>query len=312
MGVGESAMRAGGLWAIIVASFVSFVVLILALAIRFTSLQLEAARPAGLDVEPVYLPRAEYLRPLSLGYENALANGLWFRTISYFGKHYRSDRAYPWLAYMCELVTDLDPRAEYVYRFAGMVLPWEAREVDEGLRLLRKGIEALPNSWRLHYWLGFSYYFFKDDYDNAVRYLSKAAALPDASPSAARLATILHQHRYGPETTLSFLTELAGEVESPELREVLKEQMKETRLTADLQALNHAVEQFKSRFGRLPPSTHALVESGLIGKVPDDPFGGKYEIDPDTGHARSSTGRKPSRVHESQRRRDFVRKAIDD
>src|SRR5206468_12503187 len=59
-----------------------------------------AATAAARSDEPVYLPRAEYLRPMSLGWQNALADVLWFRTISYFGDHYRNDRTYPWLAQM--------------------------------------------------------------------------------------------------------------------------------------------------------------------------------------------------------------------
>jgi hypothetical protein len=94
--------------------------------------------------QPIYLPKAEYLRPMSLGFANVMADVLWFRTISYFGGHYRSDRVYPWLAHMCDLVTDLDPRAEHVYRFAGVILPWEAGETDQGIRLLEKGIRHFP------------------------------------------------------------------------------------------------------------------------------------------------------------------------
>src|SRR5215510_12440046 len=69
-------------------------------------------RHAGVPTakEFVYVPDAHLLRPMALGYNNVLADLLWFRTISYFGEHYRGNRQYPWLARMCDLVTDLDPR----------------------------------------------------------------------------------------------------------------------------------------------------------------------------------------------------------
>jgi len=168
----------------------------LAAVVAVTGAHLDRAATAAARVdEPVYLPRAEYLRPISLGWQNVLADILWFRTISYFGEHYRSDRTYAWLAQMCDLVTDLDPRAEHVYRFAGLILPWEANDVDEGIRLLEKGVRNLPESWLLHYYLGMTHYFFRNDADAAAEYLSTAARLPGAPPLVTRVAALMSGRR---------------------------------------------------------------------------------------------------------------------
>src|SRR5438132_1710614 len=91
------------------------------------------------STELVYVPPAKFLKVVALGYQHTLADLLWFRTISYFGHHYWGNRVYPWLGYMCDVVTDLDPRAEHVYRFGGLILPWEADRVDDGIALLQKG-----------------------------------------------------------------------------------------------------------------------------------------------------------------------------
>lgn len=257
-------------------------------------------RPADSTAVPIYLPQARFLRPLSLGYHNVLSDILWFRTINYFGDHYYSDRTYPWLAYMCDLVTDLDPRADYVYRFAGMVLPWEANEIDQGMRLLEKGAAALPDSWQMHYWLGFSYYFFKSDYERALAHMQRAALLPGAHPTAAQLAALLHQHQYGPETTLHFLGEIARNSDNEQMREVAREHIRETQLARDVELLNGAVTEYHRRVGAYPPSTAALVEARLLTKIPSDPFGGVYVIDEQTGTVRSSTGRQPARLYRSK------------
>ena len=136
---------------------------------------------------------------MSLGWHNVLADVLWFRTISYFGEHYRSDRTYPWLAQMCDLVTDLDPRAEHVYRFAGVILPWEADQVEAGIRLLEKGVRQFPDSWLLHYYLGFNYYFFKNDFDARSRTCAAALALPGAHPNVGAAGRHARAQQYGPE-----------------------------------------------------------------------------------------------------------------
>jgi hypothetical protein len=259
-----------------------------------------AATAVAHGDEPVYLPRAEYLRPMSLGWQNALADILWFRAISYFGEHFRSDRTYPWLAQMCDLVTDLDPRAEHVYRFAGFVLPWEANQADAGIRLLEKGARQFPDSWVLEYFVGFDYYLFKNDYPKALEHLRRAAQLPGVHPSVTALIAVLAAEHYGPETTVAFLSELEHDVDSQELREVVRENLQEARMAGDLQRLNAAVDTYRTDTGHAPLTVDALVDAGLLSAVPADPFGGTYVVDQLTGTVRSSTGREPSRLHQSQ------------
>lgn len=271
-----------------------------------TRLDQGAALAARTD-EPVYLPRAEYLRPMSLGWRNVLADILWFRTISYFGSHYRSDRTYPWLADMCDLVTDLDPRAEHVYRFAGFILPWEANQADAGIRLLEKGARQFPDSWQLQYFLGFQSYFFKDDYAKALAHLRRAAQLPGAHPSVAQLITVLAAEQYGAATTLEFLAELEHNVDSPELREVVREKMRETQLAHNTERVEDAVEIYRDRTGRTPLTVEELVDAGLLASAPGDPFGGMLVIDQLSGAVRSSTGRTPSRLHQSKVRERALR-----
>jgi tetratricopeptide (TPR) repeat protein len=280
----------------------------LAAVVGMTGTRLDAAAAtAARTDEPVYLPRAEYLRPMSLGWQNVLADILWFRTISYFGEHYRSDRTYPWLAEMCDLVTDLDPRAEHVYRFAGFILPWEANQSDAGIRLLEKGARQFPDSWQLQYFLGFQSYFFKNDYPKALAHLRHAAQLPGVHPSVAQLIAVLAAEQYGPETTLEFLAELERNVDSPELREVVRENMQEAQLAQDLQRLQGAVDAYRERTGHAPLTAETLVDVGLLSSLPADPFGGSFVIDQLSGTARSSTGRTPSRLHQSKVRERALR-----
>lgn len=263
--------------------------------------RLEQAAAEDTRAELVYLPDADLLRPLVLGYDQVLADVLWFRTISYFGQHYGTDRAYPWLARMCDLVTDLDPRAEHVYRFAGVILAWEAGEIDEAIRLLEKGVHALPGSWLLHYQLGIVRYFFKQDYGGAARELAQAAALPGAPPSVARMAAVLHAKQHGAQTTVQFLRELLGRADSEQLREVIQESLRDAEVASDLERLGALVATYRARVGRLPDSLTTLVAAGLLRGVPPDPYGGVYQIDPATGAVRSSTGRVPRQLRESPR-----------
>ncbi|GBD26704.1 hypothetical protein HRbin30_02044 [bacterium HR30] len=259
----------------------------------------------GEPPELIYAPPGQFLQVISLGYRHALADVLWFRTINYFGRHYRKDRVYPWLAEMCERVTDLDPAAVHVYRFGGVILPWEANEIDAGISLLEKGVRNLPHSWELRYILGFSYYFFRDDLQSASRELRAALALPDAPGFLAGLLAVIDAAHRGPEAAMEFLRAALATTTVPEVRETIHEQLRELEFARAWGELQRAIEQYQQVFGQPPPSIHALVTSGVLTQIPTDPFGGRFEIDPASGALRSTTGRSPKKLGSSK-----IREAI--
>jgi hypothetical protein len=264
------------------------------------SVRLDAERPArDAASELVYLPDADHLRPLGLGWDNVLADVLWFRTISYFGAHYQTDREYPWLARMCDLVTDLDPRAEDVYRFAGLVLPWEGGQVGEGIRLLEKGVRALPEAWQLRYHLGMVRYFFQDDVVGAAEDLRVASTLPGAPPALAGIAASLAARGHDPAARVAFLQDLLRRTESAEARAAVEARLLEARYVLDQTRLEALVRAYAARTGGLPASLEALVAAGMLRGVPPDPFGGTWVLDGERGSVRSSTGRTPRPLQDS-------------
>ncbi len=269
-------------------------------------LQIEPAAAAGEAEAPVYLPDVRFLRLASLGYENAIADVLWFRTINYFGAHFRGNRLYPWLSRMCDLVTDLDPRAEHVYRFGGFILPWEAQLPDEGIRLLEKGVQQFPDSWQLNFYLGFSKFYFKDDVDGALPYMRRAAELPDAHPSVTRLAALLYTQKYGSDTASEFLEELRDSGGAGGMEGVIDERLKDLDHSEHISLLQEGVQRYRARFGHAPTDLQALVSAGLIERIPTEPFGHHYLYDPAKDEVRSSSGRPPLRVYNSARRKQVL------
>lgn len=257
--------------------------------------------------ELVYLPPTRFLRAVSLGYEQALANVLWFRTISYFGRHYQSDRIYPWLASMCNVVTDLDPRAEHVYRFGGVILPWEADRIDDGIALLEKGVRNLPDSWQLQYMLGFSYYFFSDDLSAASQALRTASLLPGAPDFVSRLAASVDAAYRGPRSAVEFLAEVERHDANGEMRGIIHARIRELTMSSDIDSLEAAVRVFRERTGRAPADLGELVSTGVVAAIPAEPFGGQYMLDPASGHVVSTSGRQPWRLGSSQLRQAFLK-----
>lgn len=269
----------------------------------------ELGRQIGTHSAPaelIYLPPIRFLRAVSLGYEHALADVLWFRTISYFGTHLWTDRAYPWLAAMCDTVTDLDPRAEHVYEFGGVVLPWMADRADDGIALLQKGAHNMPQSWRMQYMLGFSYYFFKEDLAAASRAFETAARMPNTPEFVSGMAATIFAAQQGADNAIGFLAELARGTPNDEMRGAIRERIRDLALTRDFDGLEAAVRTFESRFARPPADLGELVSVGIIPSIPDEPFGGHYGLDPETGKVSSSTGHAPRRLRRSKLHEQFV------
>jgi hypothetical protein len=212
----------------------------LAAVVGLTGAHLDRAATAAARLdEPVYLPRAEYLRPISLGWQNVLADILWFRTISYFGEHYRSDRTYAWLAQMCDLVTDLDPRAEHVIPLRRLHPAMGGRSSRRRHRLLEKGARQFSrflDARVLHRLPGL---FLQERLRRVAQTSASRHAAAGVHPSVADLVAVLATEQYGPDTTLAFLSELERDIDSQDVRHLVRENMEEARLAADLQRAQH-------------------------------------------------------------------------
>jgi len=282
------------------------VLLLCAVAAAWTDARLGERLGRVDSAELVYLPPPAFLKTVSFGYRRALADVLWFRAISYFGKHYRSDRVYTWLAHMCDVVTDLDPRAEHVYRFGGVILPWEADRIDDGIALLEKGTRNIPDSWRLHYMLGFSYYFFKNDLAAAGHALETGMRLPGAPEFVSRLtATIMAADR-GPDAAAAFLAEVERTAPSEEMRGAIRQRIQELGLVHSIDQIENGLRTFRERTGHLPAALEELVTTGILSAIPPDPFGGHYVFDPHSGEVQSSIGGAARRMGSSNMRKAFL------
>jgi tetratricopeptide (TPR) repeat protein len=255
--------------------------------------------------EFVYVPDPQFLRIVSLGHTAAAADLLWFRTINYFGTHYHTDRLYPWLFKMCDVVTDLDPMAVHVYHFAGVVLPWEANRPDDGIALLEKGLSHFPDSWYLHWLIGFNYYFFKNDLQKAAFHLGRAAELPGTHPYVSRLAAVVYAHGVDTRAAESFLRDLANSTQDESMRSMLSVRLLELQLGRDLDALDEAVQRFKETRGALPTTLEEMLNAGVVARLPREPFGGSYVLDPETGKVKTTSGHAALRLYESNARKEY-------
>lgn len=235
------------------------------------------------------LPRGEYLKPAVLGYHHLGADVLWLRLLQVLGKKRNSIDEYEWIYHALDVITTLDPQYDYAYYVGGVVLTSLADRVDLSNRLLDKGFNANPTIWNIPFLLGYNHYFILGDAATAAEYIAAAARLPGGPAYLPGLATRMYAEANNPDTALQFIEALWRQTQDEGMREVLTKRAKEIMIERDIRLLESASQQYRKKQGRYPTTLSELAISGYLASLPQEPFGGVYELDPKTGKARSST-----------------------
>ena len=156
----------------------------------FLARWIDARRPAPdmqLEEEGLYLT-GNTLKRASLGFNGLAADWYWMRSLQYVGHKFLKTGAsiqldnlsslnLKLLAPLLETTTTLDPEFQEPYEYAAVVLP--AIDVQEAIRITRKGIAANPSAWRLYQHLGYIYWQ-QRDYKAASEAYGQGAGLPGA------------------------------------------------------------------------------------------------------------------------------------
>ncbi|MBX3301415.1 MAG: hypothetical protein KF693_04305 [Nitrospira sp.] len=235
------------------------------------------------------LPRGEYLKPALFGYNNLGADVLWLRLLQVLGKKKNTTDEYDWIYHAMDVITTLDPHYDYVYYVGGVVLTNLANRVDLSNQLLEKGFKENSTVWNIPFLLGYNYYFVLGDAAKAAKYIEAAARLPGGPAYLPGLASRMYAEASNPDTALQFLETLWRQTQDSEMREVLERRAKEVMIERDIQVLESAVQQYRSKQGSYPKALHDLIANGYLNHLPQEPFGGFYELDSKTGMVRSST-----------------------
>lgn len=243
------------------------------------------------DQAPLYLPEAKYVRLITLGFDNFFSDILWFNTINYFGKQYRAGRDYRWLDQMCEITSELDKKAFYLYEFCATMLSWMAKQPEASNEILSRGIEALPDYWRLRFLRGFNYWYFLNDQKKAAEDFRIAATYPEAPSFLPNLASRLVNQSAGPESAITFLDEMIRNAKDSAEREALIEKRKLAQVSLAVQQLTTAVAQYQQKTGKTVETLEELFENGMLQGNLLDPFGGKYFLNKNNGTVETTSGK---------------------
>ena len=168
------------------AGFAAAVVLLMAAAVGAQVLRDRRYSAPRVGESLLYLRSGPFVDRLALSYDAVAADVYWMRAIQHFGgERLAGGRGgYTDLYPLLDITTSLDPRFTIAYRFGALFLaepaPGGAGRPDLAIRLLRKGLAAMPAKWELMEDVGFVYYWSLGDYARAADAFRRAGELPGA------------------------------------------------------------------------------------------------------------------------------------
>ena len=236
----------------------------------------------------MYLPSGDYLRMASLGYRELAADLLWLQAIQVMGEPKLSEEEGHWLYDAVDRITTLDPKFVRAYEAGSHALCILVQMAEESNRLLEKGMQHNPQEWILPFLLGVNYYFEMAEDEKAAEAMAKAARLPGAPESLARLAAKLFVSARSPQQAVELLAKVYEESSDENVRKMLEIRLKETIVERDLQILEQAISLYQANHSHRPERLENLAGPGLLRELPKEPFGGQYLYEPTTGVVRSS------------------------
>lgn len=230
------------------------------------------------------LPKIHLVKAGSVGFYELVGDFYWLKAIQYFGdkQNYLTERLRH-LFPLVDLITDISPLFEYAYRFGGVTISYLDTNGDLSEKILIKGINNTPDSWRIPYLLGYvEYYVMNNPRLASVFYeLAGRVAIRIGETEMSWLIGLSEKILLDLEDTdvmIPILEKMYREEQDPVLKDKYFTRFRMALQRRDIKFLNKKIEEFKSRYNRYPERIDELVEKNILSSIPVEPFEGRYEV----------------------------------
>jgi len=217
------------------ARWAACVALVAVLSVTLGALDAESRRAARQD--RLYFPSGRALVESSVGFREVAADYLWFRFVQYFGSYAKGHHDLRYFDLLVDAIIRLDPRFVEAYHFASLVAWSELGDFEKSIDLLKRGILANPESAKLHFQVGFTYYVFFQDYRRSATWFEAAARCPDGGETEARFAAFARYRAGDDRVSLELWKEMAASTESPQMRELAEKMVEKLERKLTIQKL---------------------------------------------------------------------------
>lgn len=193
----------------------------------------------------------------------------------------RSD--YDLLSDLLFTVVRFDPRFVIPYHLGGILLGESADHGGAALDLLARGERQFPADWRIPFYAGYVHYFSLGNPEAGGMALLRATRIPGSPEYFPLLASRMLSEGNRPETALEFLRGMRDRETDPRRKASLEERIRRVLVERDLQSLEAAIADYTSKVGAPPAKLADLVRRGMLDRIPEDPYGGRYQLTQDGG-----------------------------
>jgi tetratricopeptide (TPR) repeat protein len=231
--------------------------------------------------DDVLLRSGKLVKLMSLEYAPLMADIYWTRVVQYYGnKHVRGQVNLDLLWPLLDITTTLDPNLLIAYRFGAMFLsqapPAGAGRPDQAVELIRRGIQANPDYWRLYEDLGFVYYTDLKDYPKAADAFLEGSKKPNAHVWMKVMAANIAAEGESFSTSVFLWKDIYESSSDPLIRKNALLRLELLRAQEDCKQLAALVDEYAKRNGRRPARMMDLVQAGLLREPRTDPEGFSY------------------------------------
>ena len=246
--------------------------------------------PNAID-ESLYLT-GKTARRISLGFNGLAADWYWMRSLQYVGRKILNHNDVQidnlavlnlkLLAPLLDTATTLDPEFVEPYEYAAIVLP--AINVNEAIRITKKGIDANPNAWRLYHHLGYIYWQ-QRDYQAASEMYGRGAQIEGALPWMEAMKAKMAADGGSRSTAREIYTRMYEQSTEENIRDMARKRLLQLDSWDQRDAIRKLFAAYKSRTGRCPnswkeiePVFRALRIAVDASGAPLDPSGMPYVL----------------------------------
>jgi tetratricopeptide (TPR) repeat protein len=256
--------------------------------------QLDTLRPLddskAID-ESLYL-NSKTARRISLGFNGLAADWYWMRSLQYVGRKIINHNDVPidnlgqlnlkLLAPLLDTATILDPEFLDPYEYAAIVLP--AINVNDAVRITKKGIDANSNAWRLYHHLGYIYWQ-QRDYQAASEIYRRGAQIEGAPAWMEAMRAKMAADGGSRATAREIYTRMYEQSADEKVRDMAHRRLLQLDSLDQRESLRKLFAAYQARTGKCPnswkeiePVLRALRVAVDASGAPLDPSGAPYVL----------------------------------
>lgn len=159
-------------------------------------------------------------------------------------------------------------------------LAWREGLHAKAVDLLELHADHRDWDWEPRFYVGFDYFYYLRDTEQAATHFNKAAAIPGAPPIVGTLGARLLHRSSQTEAAITMLKAMHQRTDNTQARQALSQRLQAYQ---GVYVIEHAISQYRAKFDHPPGSLDDLLTAGILEALPANPLGDTFHYEPDSG-----------------------------